>query len=125
MIDNQIIILSQLQSRAYYWKKQGTMCCIVPNNPPIFVMSKGIKETKTRSASSNNIQTHLNKKIMKTQNTNFLKTIGAEEMNRLVAEVKETVALHVPAHQKNAFGVVDLWNLERSRKTRIARRHFA
>lgn len=62
---------------------------------------------------------------MKTQNTQFLQTLGKEAINGLVQEVKETVALNVPVVQKNAFGVVDLWNLERTRRTRIARRHYA
>jgi hypothetical protein len=63
---------------------------------------------------------------MKTQNTNFLQTLGKTELKNLVKEVKETVATNV-AHlnQKTAFGVVDLWNLERNRRSRIARRHFA
>ncbi|NCI48548.1 hypothetical protein GWC95_01345 [Sediminibacterium roseum] len=63
---------------------------------------------------------------MKTQNTNFFKALGQAQLDNLVKEVKETVAVNVAqVNQKNAFGVVDLWNLERSRKTRIARRHFA
>lgn len=62
---------------------------------------------------------------MKTQH-NLFQPLAQHQLNNLVQEVKETVAVHVPhVQQKNAFGVVDLWNLERSRKTRIARRHFA
>lgn len=75
---------------------------------------------------SNKIIQTLNKQIMKTQNTHFLQTLGEAQLQNLVKEVKETVAVNVPqVNQKNAFGVVDLWNLERSRKTRVARRHFA
>ena len=63
---------------------------------------------------------------MKTQNNHFFQTLGQTQLENLVKEVKETVATHVPAiHQKNAFGVVDLWNLERTRRNRIARRHYA
>jgi protein-arginine kinase len=63
---------------------------------------------------------------MKTQNTNFFQALGKEQLENLVKEVKETVATNVPhVNQKTAFGVVDLWNLERSRRTRMVRRHFA
>ena len=63
---------------------------------------------------------------MKTQNTNFLINLGKDELKNLVNEVKETVATNAPhINQKNAFGVVDLWNLERTRRNRIARRHYA
>ena len=63
---------------------------------------------------------------MKTQNTNFFQALGKNQLENLVTEVKETVAVNVAqVNQKNAFGLVDLWNLERSRKTRTARRHFA
>jgi hypothetical protein len=63
---------------------------------------------------------------MKTQNTNFFQALGKTQLENLVKEVKETVATNViHLNQKTAFGVVDLWNLERSRRSRIARRHFA
>lgn len=62
---------------------------------------------------------------MKTQNTNFFQQLGQDHLNNLVKEVKETVA-NVPAiNHKPAFGIVDLWNLERMSKKRVARRHFA
>jgi hypothetical protein len=62
---------------------------------------------------------------MKTQNTNFYQALGKEQLDNLVKEVKETVA-NVPAiNHKTAFGIVDLWNLERMSKKRVARRHFA
>ena len=49
-----------------------------------------------------------------------------DELRKLVTEVKETVATNVPAiNHKNAFSVVDLWNLERTRRNRVTRRHFA
>ncbi|MES2370974.1 MAG: hypothetical protein V4557_00240 [Bacteroidota bacterium] len=63
---------------------------------------------------------------MKTQNTNFFQALGQTQLENLVKEVKETVATNAPhINQKNAFGVVDLWNLERTRRNRIARRHYA
>lgn len=43
--------------------------------------------------------------------------IGAEELSQLTTEVKETVASrHFTGHEKS-FGIVDLWNIQRSRKT--------
>jgi hypothetical protein len=69
---------------------------------------------------------HFNKKIMKTQNTTFFQTLGKTQLENLVKEVKETVATNAPqVNQKTAFGLVDLWNLERNRKNRMVRRHFA
>jgi hypothetical protein len=63
---------------------------------------------------------------MKTQNTTFFQSLGKTQLENLVKEVKETVAAHVPRiNQKTAFGVVDLWNLERTRRNRIVRRHLA
>ena len=63
---------------------------------------------------------------MKTQNTTFYQTLGTTQLSNLVKEVKETVAVGMPViNQKTAFGVVDLWNLERTRRTRIVRRPLA
>ncbi len=63
---------------------------------------------------------------MKTQNHSFLQTLGKVHMENLVKEVKETLATEAPViNHKTAFGIVDLWNLERNRKNRIARRHLA
>ncbi|MBI2283915.1 MAG: hypothetical protein HYU71_09420 [Bacteroidetes bacterium] len=63
---------------------------------------------------------------MKTQNNFFFQALGENQLNNLVKEVKETVATNVAqVNQKPAFGVVDLWNMERSRRTRIVRRHLA
>lgn len=73
-----------------------------------------------------NIVNHFNKKIMKTQNTSFFQNLGKTQLENLVKEVKETVATGIPAiNHKTAFGVVDLWNLERTRRNRIVRRHLA
>jgi hypothetical protein len=61
---------------------------------------------------------------MKTQNTIFFQQLGQTQLGQLVKEVKETVAATVPAIQhKTAFGIVDLWNIDRSRRHRITRRH--
>ena len=63
---------------------------------------------------------------MKTQNTTFFQALGKTQLENLVKEVKETVATNVAhVNHKTAFGVVDLWNLERNRRNRIVRRHFA
>jgi hypothetical protein len=62
---------------------------------------------------------------MKTQNTHLFQPVSPEVLNQLTAEVKETVAadLILPV-KKTAFGPADLWNLERSRRIRIIRRHL-
>jgi len=63
---------------------------------------------------------------MKTQNNTFFQKLGTTQLNNLVKEVKETVAVGAPViNQKTAFGVVDLWNLERTRRNRMVRRHLA
>ena len=63
---------------------------------------------------------------MKTQHTNFYQSLGKEQLDNLVREVKETVATNHPVvNRKTAFGVVDLWHLERSRRTRTLRKHLA
>ncbi|MEN9686437.1 MAG: hypothetical protein RLZZ28_2223 [Bacteroidota bacterium] len=63
---------------------------------------------------------------MKTQNTNFYRALDQNQLDSLVKEVKETVApnVHTMEH-KTAFGLVDLWKLERSRRNRVIRRHLA
>ncbi|MCW3088461.1 MAG: hypothetical protein JWQ78_1847 [Sediminibacterium sp.] len=62
---------------------------------------------------------------MKTQNTTFFQTLGKTQLENLVKEVKETVAPNMPAiNHKTAFGLVDLWNLGRTRRSRIVRRHL-
>jgi hypothetical protein len=46
--------------------------------------------------------------------------IDAEELQNLVAEVKETVAtvVHLPkAKQKKSFGHVDMWNIRKNAKS--------
>ncbi len=50
-----------------------------------------------------------------------------EVLKRLVTEVKETVAsdVHVPKAKKNAFRVVDLWNIQRNMKSANRPRKWA
>jgi hypothetical protein len=54
--------------------------------------------------------------------------IEAEELKKLVSEVKETVAtgvLPVRNAKRKVFGVVDLWNVRRKMKTAsVGRRAF-
>lgn len=61
---------------------------------------------------------------MKTQNTNFFQQLGQNHLNNLVKEVKETVATDIHINNKNVFGAVDYWKMQRNRKTRIVRRHL-
>ena len=62
---------------------------------------------------------------MKTQNTTFFQTLGKTQLDNLVKEVKETVAVNMPAiNHKTTFGAVDLWNLERTRRNRMVRRYL-
>jgi protein-arginine kinase len=89
-----------------------------------------MKEKKPKQLSTSNPQKKIvntfNKQIMKTQNNTFFQTLGKAQLDNLVKEVKETVATGIPhVNQKTAFGVVDLWNLERSRRSRMVRRHLA
>lgn len=60
---------------------------------------------------------------MKTQNANFFKSLGKVQLNNLVKEVKETVAVAPVINNKTAFGIVNLWNMGGSRRTSFGRRH--
>lgn len=63
---------------------------------------------------------------MKTENRTFFQSLGKAQLENLVKEVKETIATDAPSsNHKTAFGVVDLWNLERNRRNRMVRRHLA
>jgi hypothetical protein len=67
-----------------------------------------------------------NRNTMKTQNTTFFQTLGQNQLENLVKEVKETVATDLTKiNRKTAFGTADLWNLERNRRNRVIRRHLA
>jgi hypothetical protein len=55
--------------------------------------------------------------------------IEANQLKQLVSEVKETVAtgiIQVNKTKRNttSFGVVDLWNIQRSARTMASRRAF-
>lgn len=63
---------------------------------------------------------------MKTENRTFFQSLGKTQLDKLVKEVKETMAADMPVvTNKTVFTLVDLWKLERNRKTRMVRRHFA
>lgn len=56
---------------------------------------------------------------MKNHEKNSIVKIEAEELKKLVAETKETVATNVYQKDKNHtqnFGVVDLWKIQRQKK---------
>lgn len=57
--------------------------------------------------------------IMKNDVIPSIVKMEKELLKRLVTEVKETVAtdVHVPKAKKNAFSVVDLWNIQRNMKS--------
>ncbi len=62
---------------------------------------------------------------MKTQNTNFFQSLEKDQLGQLTTEVKETVATEVAVlNNKNVFGAVDYWNLQKMRRNRIVRRHL-
>ncbi|HEY6504317.1 MAG TPA: hypothetical protein VIZ28_10110 [Chitinophagaceae bacterium] len=45
--------------------------------------------------------------------------MGAEELQQLTAEVKETVAsgIQLPKTKKKSFGVADMWNIRRNARS--------
>ncbi len=60
---------------------------------------------------------------MKTAQSNFFQHLGKAHLEELVKEVKETVATGIQVQgNKNTFGAVDYWKLQRSRRTRVSRR---
>lgn len=61
---------------------------------------------------------------MKTQNTNLLIQLNKTELTNLTQEVKETVATENLVITKT-FSSADLWNIQRTRRSRVVRRHFA
>lgn len=63
---------------------------------------------------------------MKTENRTFFQSLGKAQLENLVKEVKETIAVEAPtANRKTLFCAADLWNMERSRRSRQVRRHLA
>ncbi|HPH84110.1 MAG TPA: hypothetical protein PLC48_01575 [Ferruginibacter sp.] len=55
-------------------------------------------------------------------NVNFAK-MSKDQLIKLASTVKETVATNFIPSKK--FTVIDLWNIQRSSKTRIQSRHLA
>lgn len=60
---------------------------------------------------------------MNTQNNNLLKSISKEETKRLTNVVNETIAFDV--NVVKSFTAADLWNIQRSRRSSLQRRHYA
>ena len=58
---------------------------------------------------------------MKHETDNSKVYLDHEDLNTLVAQVKETVATGINNEVKNSFSAADLWNIQRM-KTRIQRR---
>lgn len=54
---------------------------------------------------------------MNSINNSTIITMGAEELKNLTSEVKETVANSNFTQQDKSFGIVDLWKIQRNRKT--------
>ena len=49
--------------------------------------------------------------------TGTIVNLGAEQLKNLTSEIKETVASEHFVKGDKSFGVADLWNIQRSRKT--------
>jgi hypothetical protein len=64
-------------------------------------------------------------KVMKTQTTNFLQQISKQEVKQLTTQVKETIATDLNNHSRKTFGAVDMWNIQRQRKSFTRSRIFA
>lgn len=60
---------------------------------------------------------------MNTQNNNLFTSISKEETKNLTSVVNETIAFG--HNQEKAFRAVDLWNIQRQRRSSLQRRHFA
>ncbi|MDE3142889.1 MAG: hypothetical protein KGL19_01960 [Bacteroidota bacterium] len=62
---------------------------------------------------------------MKTQTNNFLVQLDKSEMNTLIQETKETVAVNTEtANHKTILSVADVWNIQRMIKPKIQRRYI-
>ena len=59
---------------------------------------------------------------MKTQNNSLLIAISKTETKNLTKIVSETLAFEVG--QKKSFTAVDLWNIQRQKRSTVQRRHF-
>jgi len=60
---------------------------------------------------------------MNTQNNNLFTSISKEESKNLTTVVNETISFG--HNQEKEFRAVDLWNIQRQRRSSLQRRHFA
>jgi hypothetical protein len=60
---------------------------------------------------------------MKTTTNKLDVTISRQELEAITKEVKETLAFEYCKQNKN-FGSVDLWNIQRQRKSSTPRRNY-
>ena len=56
-------------------------------------------------------------KIMKTQSQSLFNQLSKPAIENLTTQVSETVAKEFGNSQTKTFGVIDMWNLHRQRKT--------
>lgn len=63
---------------------------------------------------------------MKTQTNNFLVPLDKSEMNKLMQETKESVAVnHEAANHKTILSAADVWNIQRMMlNQRVGRRYI-
>jgi len=59
---------------------------------------------------------------MKTQSANFFNEISKAHMVSLTSEVKETLAFDHFEKKDRIFSAVDVWNIQRQKRSRIQRR---
>jgi hypothetical protein len=62
--------------------------------------------------------------VMKTATEKLDVTISNGEMEVLTKEVKETLAFECCKHNNKHFTIVDLWNIQRKRKSTAPRRNY-
>ena len=81
------------------------------------MLSKGESPPKAKNSKTFKIN------FMRTDNNNLFAEISNSHLNNMVKEVKETVASGIGhENSKTIFSAADLWNIQRMRRTRIARR---
>ena len=62
---------------------------------------------------------------MRTEFISLFAELNASELENLTREVKETVAITVPAENaKPVFTATNLWNIHNMKRTRLPRRTF-
>lgn len=92
---------------ACYYKKDGSMCCIVPNYVYLCVVKIITQQKKLI--------------VMKTSSTK-LQEIEITSLKNLTPLVKETLATNDMLIHHKTFSVADLWNIQRQGKYRVQRR---